>query len=195
MPIIVEALSVVVTDEVVQSKLKGGVKAFLKMVPNNTHCTDGVLHRVGFMVPADVQEFVQVLQGAGLCMMYKNRFLDVAVVDMLMGPTMACSWLGFGRQKFFQDMRQFRHCEEDFSIAWHMPVGSPYGIPVDSKGAYKIAVPADWSPDKAIYSNNFIPKVKLEERLISLGNIGGITRFWDSTSGDIVYIGRPQITI
>lgn len=194
MPVLVEALSVVVVEEVLQNSLRGGVDAFLRMVPNQTHCSDGVLHRVGFMAPADVQAFVRVLEEGGLRVMSGGRFLDVAVVDMLMGPTMACSWVGFGRQSFFQTMRQFHRCEEDFSIAWFLSAASANGIPVDGNGVFKIAAPTGWTPDGALHSNNFTPKEQVKERLITLGNTDGITRFWDASSGDIVYLGRPQIT-
>ena len=57
------------------------------------------------------------------------------------------------------------------------------------------AVSQGWTPDKAIYGNNFIPNEKIKDKLIELGNENGIAKFWFAGTGEVVYVGSPKIKI
>ena len=59
MPVLCEALSVVVRIDSIKKYLQGGVRNFSKKVPNNTFCADGELARVGFMAPDPTMDFIK----------------------------------------------------------------------------------------------------------------------------------------
>ena len=101
MAVLIEGISVVTRRNAIQTKLRGGWEAFLKLVPNRTLCTDGLLARVGFMSPDGVHEFVQSLEKLGLTYLDETRVaMDFSVVDMLTGPTMKTPWLEFAKLNF-----------------------------------------------------------------------------------------------
>ena len=195
MAILTEALSVIIKDHSLRNKFIEGLEEFLLTIPNNTYCSDGLIHRVGFMTPQDAEAFVRNLQRNGLTFVYENQCIDIAVVDMLLGPTLKCNWLGFARQKFFSGQEQYKHSEDDFSIVWLLSVNGIYGIPLDNEAECDIAVSQGWTPDKAIYGNNFIPNEKIKDKLIELGNENGIAKFWFAGTGEVVYVGSPKIKI
>ena len=49
MPVLLEALSVVIRAEALLTRFHGGWDAFVQGVPNRTLCADGFLARVGFL--------------------------------------------------------------------------------------------------------------------------------------------------
>ena len=58
MAVLIEAISVVVRERAIAEKMKGGLPLFLRERPNLTHCADGQLHRLGFMTPHEVHDYV-----------------------------------------------------------------------------------------------------------------------------------------
>ena len=66
MPVLIEAISVVVKKRAIEERFPGGVPGIVSQVPNQTYCDDGNLVRVGFMSPPDVQDFVGHLEACGL---------------------------------------------------------------------------------------------------------------------------------
>lgn len=193
MAVLIEGTSVVIKDSSLKSKYFGGIEEFKKTIPNNTYCTDDELHRVGFMTPMDVENYVRLLESQGLVFLEKQKCIDFAVVDMLRGSTMSCDWFGFSRSKLFSDRTEFTHCEEDFSIGWLIPEIGAYGIPVDKNFKLNIVTPQGWNPDKALYSHNFVPKEKVKDKLIELETSERTVKYWYSKTGEFVYTGRPII--
>lgn len=106
MAVLVEALSVIVRRDSIDSYMTGGWSKFVDLVPNQTMCTDEELVRVGFMTPADVEDFVFQLERHGLQFHYGDvktqieRGLrnsgDIVVIDQIRGPTTQCDWIEFG---------------------------------------------------------------------------------------------------
>jgi hypothetical protein len=195
MAVLIEALSVVIKDSSLSTKYIGGIEDFIIQIPNDTYCTDGQVHRIAFMNPLDVQHFVEHLEKRGLVFIIDGKYIDIVVVDMIKGPIRKCDWLGFAREKFFGGQTGFKKVEEDFSIVWLLPQNGFYGIPIDNNGEYEIAVPSYWTPDKAIYGNNFIPNDEIKLRFIEFGGENGVTKFWDASAGNVVDVGRPRIKI
>ena len=193
MAVLAEAINVVIKDSTIKNKFIGGIDKFRKIIPNNTHCADGEIHRIGFMTPQDTELFVLRLEKLGLVFIDSGKFIDIAVIDMLFGPTARCDWLGFARQNFFQNRAVYKKSNEDFSIVWLLPLNGVYGIPIDSNSEFRLAVPEGWTPDKALYKDNFIPNEKIRDRLIELGNENGFVKYWYAENGEIVYTGRPKI--
>lgn len=93
MPVLVEALSVVVRRSRIAETYPGGWAAFVRAVPNRTLCMDGDLARVGFMAPADVGAFIEHLEARGLVFMKAGAAQDIVVMDQLHGPTCRCDWI------------------------------------------------------------------------------------------------------
>ena len=100
MAVLIEAISVVVRREVIDSRFPGGWDEFVCEVPNNTLCTDGQLARVGFMSPEDVREFVMMLGMGGLTYLEDGKAIDIAVVDHQRGPMADVDWLEFAYLPF-----------------------------------------------------------------------------------------------
>jgi hypothetical protein len=194
MAIIVEGLSVIIKDSAIKSRFKL-YSEFIDLVPNGTYVQNNELHRVSFMSPLDVKAYVNLLQMRGLKFIKDGEFVDIAVVDMLHGPTEKCPWLGFSRKKFFEGMDQFARSNEDFSIVWYNPLPGVYGIPCDKNGKVDIVAPANWTPDNALDGHKFVPIDKIDSQLIGLGNEDDVEKYWYAGSGEIVYVGRPVIRV
>lgn len=155
MPVLVEAFSVIIKDSSINSKFKGGIDGFIDTIPNWSYCKDNDIHRIGFKTPDENRKYIQLLEQNGLTFVADNEFVDIAVVDMLTGATLKCSWLGFAREKFFEHT-QFKNAHEFFSIAWFYDGNHGYGIPMDQNLEVQIALPYGWTPDEAIMSNCFV---------------------------------------
>jgi hypothetical protein len=100
MAVSIEAISVVVRRDAIDRTFDGGWSAFVSSVPNATLCTDDQLARVGFMDPKAVENFVKVLEAAGLVFLRSGKCVNIAVVDQQRGPTMPSDWLEFARIPF-----------------------------------------------------------------------------------------------
>lgn len=193
MPVLAEAISVIIKDASIHSRFIGGMKYFLETLPNATHCTDDQVHRVGFMVPDDAQAYIRFLTQNGLVYLLDGRFVDFGVADMMYGPWAPSDWLGFARQPFFAQMTEYDHAGEEFSICWLLDLNHPKGITLNSNGEFPIMTPEDWTPDTALYTSNFIPAEKIDDRLTEAEQNDGITSFWDSELQKLINVGNSQI--
>jgi hypothetical protein len=110
MPVLVEAISVIVRREAIERKIAGGWDAFRKTVPNRTLCADEEIARVGFMSPSDTRIYIETLEGLGLRFLVGGEAVDIAVVDQLGGPTVKCRWLEFGRLTYGGEGRTIAAC-------------------------------------------------------------------------------------
>lgn len=93
MPVLVEAISVIVRIEAVRRVLGNDWSRFVELVENQTLCCDNELARVGFMVRPDVEAFVQLLESRGF--RYRDEqgaAVDLVVADQLHGPMVQCEW-------------------------------------------------------------------------------------------------------
>jgi len=97
--VLVEAISVIVRVATIDSHFKRGLDGYKEIVPNATFCTDGRLTRVGFMAPPDAAHFGTALRNIGLNTDDGFRWIDMALVSQLDGPTMPCDWLQAGKLK------------------------------------------------------------------------------------------------
>ena len=81
MAVLVEAISVIVRRDAIESKYLGGWDAFEKDSPNATLCADEHLARVGFMTPVDVESFIKYLVSYGLVFLDSGKAKDIVVAD------------------------------------------------------------------------------------------------------------------
>lgn len=97
MAVLVEAISVIIKRDVIEARYPGGWDGFVATAPNRTLCADTALVRVGFMVPADVDQFVSVLARSGIVYLKDGLAQGLCVVDQLGGCMVQCDWLDVGR--------------------------------------------------------------------------------------------------
>jgi len=95
MAVLVEAISILIRKDSIQSKMAGGEKRFELLIPNATHCDDGELVRVGFLGPPEMDEFIDDLKDAGLTFMEDGKCIDLVVCDQQTGLTTDCDWVEF----------------------------------------------------------------------------------------------------
>jgi hypothetical protein len=95
--ILIEALSVVIRRDAIDSKYPGGWGAFRHVIPNEQWCADDYLVRVGFMHPGDVRVFVTELEANGLVFNRNGTSVDIAVIDQsTKKSTVPTPWLRGG---------------------------------------------------------------------------------------------------
>lgn len=97
MPVLLEALSVVLRAEAIINRHKGGWEAFAAEVPNGTLCADGHLARVGFLSVEEAKAYCGHLEAQGLLGLNDaGEAVDYAVVDQMRGHLAPCPWLELG---------------------------------------------------------------------------------------------------
>jgi hypothetical protein len=98
MAVLIEAINVVVPNNLIAARYVGGISAYRTDVPNATFCTDGSLTRVGFMDPRDVGRFLELLIARmGVALPTDGEWVDLAVVDQFIGPTRPAPWIHVGK--------------------------------------------------------------------------------------------------
>ena len=124
MAVLIEAINVVVPNDLIAARYRGGISAYRKDAPNGTFCTDGSLTRVGFMDPRDVGQFLDLLvTRLGVALPTGGEWVDLAVVDQFIGPTLPAPWLTVGKV-------------EGVTAAW-----------LTGDHAGPLAAPAGWKPE------------------------------------------------
>lgn len=90
-------INVIVPVAVLEEKFPGGLSGYQAAVPNRSFCCDGTLTRVGFMSSWDTEHWCDQVEANGLLFLdAEGNCADMAVVDMLAGPTAPCDWLDTG---------------------------------------------------------------------------------------------------
>jgi hypothetical protein len=95
MSVLVEAFSIIVRNDSLESQFPGGVAAYRDSVPNQTFCTDQSITRVGFMPSTDAEHWLEsalVEHGLGLDLTTGMSSTTV-VIDQMKGPTRPCDWI------------------------------------------------------------------------------------------------------
>jgi hypothetical protein len=182
MPVLCEALSVVVRRDSIDKHFQGGWEKFTLLVPNSTFCTDGELARVGFMAPNPMIDFIKLLQRDGLQFNQisdsksKVREIDdIVVVDQIRGPTLECNWIEFG---------QLSLGEDKVSACWLFEEERKgYGTHFPSK-QMTLATPRNWSPSDL----TFVEDSKINKKLKFLRKEEGTDVFWDLENKKEVFI-------
>ena len=99
MPVLIEALSVVIRVDRIQAKVPTNSPVAGQMASHPSFCADGELLRLAFMQPQHVADFVADLESLGLRHVIEDadgrRAEDLAVVDQLTGPTVEAPWLEY----------------------------------------------------------------------------------------------------
>jgi hypothetical protein len=96
MAIAMECVNVVVSKAVIKAKYVGGLPQYKTDRPNQTFLEDDNLTRVGFMSWPDAMTWIACLEAS--CLQFKDdndKALDIAVIDLIKGPTIECDWIEF----------------------------------------------------------------------------------------------------
>jgi hypothetical protein len=136
MPVLLEAISVIIRAETILAKFPGGFEGYAAQVPNKTLCSDGELIRVGLLTPEETRSYCEQLENKGLTSLAENgESLDIAVVDQLRGPLAPCAWLELG------EMTCVEEGQERGRIRAARLVGS---------AQHQVVTPLGWSWDESM---------------------------------------------
>ena len=177
MPVLIEAISVVIRRHAIDQKLAGGWPAFLAGVPNSTLCFDDEVARVGFMSPEDVRAYVSELESLGLRHLAdgETQCQDIAVVDQLQGFMTAAPWL------------EIASCLDD-EIGGSVVICRLVGSSNEA-----IAVADRWKYSGSMSEHQgFMTDEAAKTNLIFLRSDGGLDVYLNKTTGKEVYLGRTS---
>jgi len=123
MPVLIEAINVIVRLETIEEKYPGGFNAYFEDSPNATFCHDDYLTRVGFMVPVDVKAFCDNLKSLGFRFIEEKKSQEIVVVDQFSGPTRPCDWIEivYARIMDLCDTCKFCRLKGDTSYTFAFP--------------------------------------------------------------------------
>jgi hypothetical protein len=167
MAVLLEGFGVVVRNATLGEKYPGGQAAYAADCPNATLCSDGVLTRVGFMHPDDVEKFVTRLAGLGFVVRGRDGFAEVAVATPATGPgNRLCDWLEVGPGP------------DGVRIAWL--AGTEPG---------EMALPEGRTAARPL---GFVTTEEARRFLTHVRTEGGVDVFVDSRDGKEYYVGRTR---
>jgi len=183
MAVLVEAISVIVRKESIDTYHEGGWNSFLANIPNRTMCTDGELVRVGFMSPPEVKKFVDHLEAKGLNFLKPpKRFWlfkatrhmsDIAVIDARQGLTMPCEWIAF-------ESVPLGDTDDKVSACW---------LATGRVGKTHVATPSGWEYKNSL-TFSFFEDDEIGARLVFLRNENGLDVYRDLETGKELF--KPQ---
>jgi hypothetical protein len=95
MAVVVGAISVIIRVEAVKKSFFGGVANFVKLIPNKTMCSDGLLCRVGFMALEDAEFFINQMFANGLAETADESVenQEIAIATQNSGLLFPCAWI------------------------------------------------------------------------------------------------------
>ena len=177
MAVLIEAITVVIRREAIDSKYPGGLTAFKQQAPylasRDTLVDDGELIGISFMTPADVRCFCEDMARVGFSP--PEEPVDLVVVDQYAGPTVPCEWIE-GRAIVF---------EEGGEVTAARLVGGKVTT---------LFVPEGWTyADSLTAHHEYVPLGDIGER-IAIVRVEGALEVWrDKATGDERYIERPIV--
>ena len=187
MAVLIEALSVIIRCDAIETRYLGGRETFLYAVPNQTLCADEQLARVGFMMPKDVKRYIERLEQAGLIFTRNNKSVDIVVFDQITGPSTACDWIEYADIPVGDEGATVRACWFYGGSAGYAPTSylSTKSITVSTPKNWKYAGSMSAQPRR-------INEGDEQNRLTHLDSQGGIDSYIDNETDETIYIGRPR---
>lgn len=173
MAVLIEAISVVVRADQLLKKVPGGWDAFKGIVPNQTLCADNEIVRVGFMVPQDVESFIEKLQEFGLEFLRDGEAIDIAVADQTSGLTSKCAWLEFGHVNMDDNGSRVAACQ------------------LVESNVKQVVTPSGWKFEGSLSSTfAFVPSEHAENGMKYLRHENGLDVYLNPITGLEMYVGR-----
>ncbi len=174
MAVLIEAISVVLRAEAVHSRYPGGWERFRADCPKETLCADDDLIRVGFMTPADTQQFVEGLGRFGIEYARDGRAVDLVVADQQRGFAVPCDWADFGHVGLGGDPRKrVAACQAK-----------------DSQ-SQELATPPGWDYPNSLSANfGFVESGHVPEFMDLLRHEDGVDVYRDLATGKEQFVAR-----
>lgn len=173
MAVLLEGISVIVIRARIDDAYPGGWTGFVADSPNQTLCADSEVARVGFMVPADVDWFLERLRRAGLVDVIDDCFVDCVVVDQILGPMRECPWLECATGEI-----------PDGTVTACWLLGSEPGT---------VEVPEGWTWKGSLSEKpHFAPADQVAHSFEFLRHEDGVDVFLDRLTGKVGYVGRTS---
>ena len=175
MPVLAEALSVIIKKESLERLYVGGFIAFLQANQYKTLCYDDDIVRVGFMTPDDVGDFIDKMTSAGLKYIEDDKALDMTVVDQVKGSLAPAAWLTFGKVNILieQKPQSLSACKEANSLSTNL------------------ITPSNWSYDGSLsQKHSFVRTEELNKDVIFVGHKDGCDIYLNKSTGKKLYAGR-----
>lgn len=146
-------------------------------MPNKTLCSDNEIARVGFMDPADVEDFVERVCSKHLTFIENERAVDLAVVDQPRGLTTDCNWLEVGHIDWAGD-----------------PSKRVTAARLKGSQCNQIMTPEGWEYEGSLsHTFGFSPNSADKRGLIFLRHEDGMEVYFNELSGKEVYVGRTSL--
>jgi hypothetical protein len=187
MAVLVEGISVIIRKDALESTYPGGWYAFIENPPNRTLCYDDYIARVGFMNPADVEMYVNLLERQGLVYRRHGAAADIVVADQSNGFAVPCSWAKFGRIHFLSNDVKIAAC-------WFSAERTEQGSAANGERGQKVAMPPGWEYERSLsYKHTYVDKGDLGKRVKYLRSENGSDVYLDLATGKELYSGRPVI--
>jgi hypothetical protein len=177
MPVLVEAISVIIRIQAIRDKYPGGWDSFVRSVPNATLCYDDELARVGFMSPNDCESYVENLElGGHLVYVKDGKCEDIAVADQQQGCYKACDWA------------EFRQVELE-------PGETVFAARLKGCSSQRLYFPADWEYEKSLSRKfTFVPVRKMDQSMRFVRHEANCDVYLDLSTGKETLVGRTTKT-
>jgi hypothetical protein len=174
MPVLIEAISVVIKRSAIEEKYPGGFAAFEREAPftgpEDMFCADAELARIGLMAPVDSQQFCERLEALGFSS--AREAVDVVVIDEVTGPTVPCDWVEL--------------------VPWSVPGGTVTACRLAGSTDDMLVVPQGWTyADSATNTCIYVPG-RAWDTLEYLRSEGSVDVVRDKLTGKVGGIGRPN---
>jgi hypothetical protein len=173
MPVLIEAISVVMRREAIARRYEGAWPGFVADAVNQTLCADSDIARLGFMHPDDVVAFIQRMEQQGLVFLdAAGNALDIVVLDQRQGATTPCAWIEFYRQE--------------------VPGGVVSAARLAGSRETNFFCPAGWDFERSLSKNfEFHPTPTVGENLEFARHERDTDVFRNRLTGQEVFIARP----
>lgn len=177
MAVLVEGFSVIVRKEALERNFPGGLDAYQHQLPNETYCADEQLCRVGFMAQADAVAHARRLVSAGVQGPVDGPSPELAIVSAGHGHLIPCDWL-------------------ELQVRWYPHGGQQVGVMVaklPGEDVTQFIAPAGWRPTPMtlISREDLIATYELVK--VERNGRGSVETFRHRQTGDLIYIGRPDV--
>ena len=172
MPVLIEALSVVIKRSSIDEKYVGGWPALEEQVPNNTLCYDDEIVRVGFMMPDDAKAFMRQLQVNGLALLKDGKAVDFVGVHQIEGLMATCDWLEFLHTDLTESGSRVAICRLVGTSIW------------------AVVAPPNWEYEGSLSQKCGVGNTADTNHLKFLRHEKGIDVYLNPETGDEVFVGR-----
>jgi hypothetical protein len=167
MAILLEGVSLVFENKVLERKYPGGVLGFRAAWDNGSYCSDSTVSRIAYFETRDAYCSLAALQDHGL-EVPSHFAADVAVFGHGGTPWVPCIWLQVDRDP------------DDLQICWHV---------TEEQG--KLAVPRYFRRDVSLAGYGILGESTIGKRLARVGGKNGMSIYRDRESGVVMYGPRP----